>query len=181
MVRKAFVFLSLLLFVFLATAAYASGCFDVPKNYNKLSDKDFDGDGVPNDIDNCLFVKNSAQLDNNNDSVGNACDMDEDGLADHCDNCAELSNPSQQDENKDGVGDACNAFTNKKEMHKPAFLTKIFKKTPKKSALVATKKTVKNQPRLNIPQISKAALVETRVENDFSEFSDDSLVDDEYF
>ncbi|MBU0504358.1 MAG: thrombospondin type 3 repeat-containing protein [bacterium] len=181
MVRNTFIFLSLLFFVFLSTAALAAGCFDAPAGFNKFSDEDFDGDGILNDTDNCLFIKNGAQLDNNNDSVGDDCDMDEDGLADHCDNCAELSNPSQQDENKDGVGDVCSAFTSKKKLRKPYFLKKIFKNTPKKIGVVATTKPVKLQIKQNIPQSSKVRLVETKVENDFSEFNDDSLVDDEYF
>jgi len=35
---------------------------------------DSDGDGVPNDIDNCKLVYNPDQLDVDNDGTGNACD-----------------------------------------------------------------------------------------------------------
>ncbi|MFK8014866.1 MAG: thrombospondin type 3 repeat-containing protein [Gammaproteobacteria bacterium] len=37
---------------------------------------DVDGDGVPDDIDNCVDVANPTQLDTNGDGFGNACDAD---------------------------------------------------------------------------------------------------------
>jgi len=58
--------------------------------------KDMDGDGVLNDVDNCPFKSNPAQAD-----------YDGDGSGDVCDNCPEVANPGQADVDKDGIGDAC--------------------------------------------------------------------------
>jgi hypothetical protein len=57
---------------------------------------DFDQDGVPNNIDNCLFLANPTQLDSDADSIGDACD-----------NCPFVYNPLQEDSDEDGVGDYC--------------------------------------------------------------------------
>lgn len=40
---------------------------------------DLDGDGVPNDLDNCCDIPNPDQRDTNADGYGNACDGDVDG------------------------------------------------------------------------------------------------------
>ena len=39
----------------------------------------FDGDGVPDDADNCVSIANADQLDVDSDGVGNECDADADG------------------------------------------------------------------------------------------------------
>jgi hypothetical protein len=39
-------------------------------------DGDFDGDGIPDNEDNCLDVANSDQRDSNSDGIGNRCDPD---------------------------------------------------------------------------------------------------------
>ena len=57
---------------------------------------DRDGDGVPDDLDNCPDDANPSQAD-----------TDEDGVADACDNCPGTSNPEQTDTDEDGVGDEC--------------------------------------------------------------------------
>lgn len=57
---------------------------------------DFDGDGVANATDNCVFNANPLQEDPDGDLYGSACD-----------NCPSISNPLQEDENGDGVGDYC--------------------------------------------------------------------------
>ena len=57
---------------------------------------DHDGDGVCDDIDNCLFVANPAQSD-----------IDNDGRGDLCDNCPSIYNPYQYDSNGNGIGDLC--------------------------------------------------------------------------
>jgi hypothetical protein len=57
---------------------------------------DADGDGKPDDRDNCPFASNREQNDDDGDGVGNACD-----------NCAGSSNFQQLDSDGDGSGDAC--------------------------------------------------------------------------
>ncbi|MCZ6783091.1 MAG: thrombospondin type 3 repeat-containing protein, partial [Proteobacteria bacterium] len=39
---------------------------------------DRDGDGVPDDLDNCLAVANASQVNSDHDRFGNACDGDVD-------------------------------------------------------------------------------------------------------
>ena len=67
-----------------------------------LNDKD--GDGVADlgaqPEDNCPFVHNPTQAD-----------QDADGLGDACDNCRGVFNPQQRDLNYNGVGDACDRHT----------------------------------------------------------------------
>ena len=80
-----------------------------------------DGDGVPDDFDNCINVANPDQLDSDGDLIGDACDpepngpptplpvldSDDDGIGDDTDNCVDIANVDQADSNLDGVGDAC--------------------------------------------------------------------------
>jgi len=80
---------------------------------------DGDGDGVPNDEDNCPETTNPEQIDNDGDDIGNACDncpntsnpsqsdTDNDGIGDVCDNCLEAANSDQADSDSDGVGNIC--------------------------------------------------------------------------
>lgn len=71
--------------------------------------KDNDGDGVPNGIDNCPFVTNPNQSDLDGDESGDACDLDDDGdmVGDSSDNCPMVPNADQADSDADGAGDAC--------------------------------------------------------------------------
>jgi hypothetical protein len=55
-----------------------------------------DGDGVPDNTDNCPQIYDPGQPDG-----------DLDGLGDLCDNCPDHPNDDQADSNADGVGDAC--------------------------------------------------------------------------
>lgn len=57
---------------------------------------DRDGDGIPDQLDNCPFVPNRDQTDTDGDGVGDACD-----------NCRLVPNPDQSDINGNGIGDAC--------------------------------------------------------------------------
>jgi len=63
--------------------------FDTPLN-------DADGDGILDDVDNCVFTANLWQGDQDNDGVG-----------DWCDNCILTSNANQVDSDGNGLGDAC--------------------------------------------------------------------------
>jgi len=80
---------------------------------------DQDGDGVPDDEDNCPSTPNVDQADGDGDAVGDACDNapgvanpdqadgDGDGVGDVADNCPTAANADQADTNGDGFGDAC--------------------------------------------------------------------------
>ena len=85
---------------------------------------DADGDGVPDDFDNCPNVPNIDQKDSDGDSdpshqLGDACDncptvynpdqadADNDGAGDFCDNCPNTPNSDQADSDHDGIGDVC--------------------------------------------------------------------------
>ncbi len=59
---------------------------------------DTDGDGVPDDDDNCPNTPNPNQADGDGDGVGDACD-----------NCPATPNADQADGDGDGVGDVCDA------------------------------------------------------------------------
>lgn len=84
---------------------------------------DYDGDGVIDRFDNCAIIANPAQLDTNDDGIGDACtttisgvdvlDNDQDGIPDTVDNCRWVANPDQTDARKGGdfIGDACEQFT----------------------------------------------------------------------
>jgi hypothetical protein len=72
-------------------------------------DDDDDGDNVPDDIDNCLGLRNDDQKDADNDDIGNACDddYDGDGWYNTEDNCRTDPNPLQGNHDTDRYGDAC--------------------------------------------------------------------------
>uniref|UniRef100_A0A8C5BHD4 Thrombospondin 4 n=1 Tax=Gadus morhua TaxID=8049 RepID=A0A8C5BHD4_GADMO len=71
------------------------------------SDKDTHGDAC----DNCRHVENADQRDTDGDGKGDACDddMDGDGLKNFLDNCQRVVNRDQVDRDGDGVGDACDS------------------------------------------------------------------------
>jgi cysteine-rich repeat protein len=73
--------------------------------------EDFDGDGIPDDGDNCPQTPNKDQADADGDGVGDMCDADldadGDGVSNAEDNCLTEANPGQEDADGDGFGDAC--------------------------------------------------------------------------
>lgn len=78
------------------------------------SSSDSDGDGVPDEADNCIGVPNPEQGDRDGDGFGDPCDSDPgctdsdgDGACDEEDNCPGLTNPDQADADDDQIGDAC--------------------------------------------------------------------------
>lgn len=74
---------------------------------------DSDGDGVSDDVDNCLYDWNADQADFDGDGQGDACDstpngdIDVDSVDNAIDNCQTVYNPDQSDLDGDGVGDVC--------------------------------------------------------------------------
>jgi hypothetical protein len=72
---------------------------------------DLDGDGVPDETDNCPLIPNSDQVDQDLDELGNLCDndLDGDGFINSADNCPDLENPEQLDLDGDNIGDDCDS------------------------------------------------------------------------
>jgi hypothetical protein len=78
--------------------------------YSPFQDpNDIDGDGIPNDEDNCPEDYNPGQEDLDEDGQGDVCDpdIDGDGWLNGEDNCPYTYNPGQEDSDGDGIGDAC--------------------------------------------------------------------------
>ncbi len=75
------------------------------------NDTDADGDGVPDNTDNCPGLANTDQANHDGDTLGDACDPDDDndGVADGSDNCPLVANQTQADTDNDGQGDACDS------------------------------------------------------------------------
>ncbi len=90
---------------------------------------DSDGDGVCDNVDNCVNTANPDQADNDGDGIGNVCDdtpngggndpcanaggdTDGDGVCDNVDNCVNTANPDQADNDGDGIGNVCDDTPN---------------------------------------------------------------------
>ncbi len=74
---------------------------------------DADGDGIPDEEDNCPLIANASQTDYDGDGIGDICDIDDDndGVADTLDNCPLAQNADQTDWDGDGVGNECDMLT----------------------------------------------------------------------
>ena len=96
-------------------------------NYVTVSlaiDPDGDGDGIANNVDNCLDDANADQLDTDADGNGNVCDLDDDGdgVADSSDafpldetetidtDSDGTGNNADTDDDGDGVSDSLDAY-----------------------------------------------------------------------
>jgi len=92
--------------------------------YNDACRMDKDGDGIPDEIDNCPEVSNVSQADTDIDWIGDACDncpsvynsdqedLDKDGIGYVCDNCPNKANEDQEDSDGDGIGNICDNCVN---------------------------------------------------------------------
>lgn len=74
-----------------------------------IAQTDTDGDGIPDNLDNCPNTSNPDQADLDGDGIGDACDddIDGDGILNDNDNCPFTFNPDQADSNGNGIGDVC--------------------------------------------------------------------------
>jgi len=73
----------------------------VPNLSGFTPNPDVDDDGIINEIDNCPWVYNSGQEDDDIDDVGDVCD-----------NCPDDENTGQEDTDLDGIGDVCDVCPN---------------------------------------------------------------------
>ena len=95
---------------FLTLGGAETGRVVVPGLPGEICIVDSDGDGWPDEEDNCPNTSNGSQSDVNGDGIGDACqpdDADGDGWPDVDDNCPADPNADQSDLNGDGIGDVC--------------------------------------------------------------------------
>ena len=83
--------------------------YSPPCRFAVSANGDSDGDGWPDDFDNCPLTFNPDQADQDTDGEGDFCDndIDGDGIDNGIDNCPLTYNPLQEDGDLDGIGDSC--------------------------------------------------------------------------
>jgi hypothetical protein len=74
----------------------AMACTGLDICYNAACRQDYEGDGIPDQYDNCDHITNPSQANSDGDRHGDACD-----------NCPLVSNEDQSNVDFDWVGDAC--------------------------------------------------------------------------
>jgi hypothetical protein len=67
----------------------------------EVINSDVDGDGIPNDVDNCPLTANTDQANSDSDEFGDVCD-----------NCTLVANADQRDTDGDDYGNICDADLN---------------------------------------------------------------------
>ncbi|MDH3628632.1 MAG: thrombospondin type 3 repeat-containing protein, partial [Acidobacteriota bacterium] len=86
--------------------------------YKDFCFTDTDGDGVCDNVDNCVDDQNPSQTDTDSDGLGDDCDtcpndpdndIDGDGDCGDVDNCPSIANSNQQDQDQDGIGTVCDS------------------------------------------------------------------------
>lgn len=173
MVRSLFL-ASFFFLAFSSLNTFANDCLERPAEFVEKNSSDYDGDGILNAEDNCLFVANKDQLDSNGDRVGDACDTDLDSIPNHCDNCEDIANADQSDLNENNIGDLCEpeglakqeADGTKKKGGLFGNLKGIFKKKDKvEQTAVLEAPTNTKAEKIKVKKID-----ETQPQDDFSEF-----------
>jgi thrombospondin type 3 repeat protein len=115
----------------LGTACLLAGCnqlwgLEQTELIDGANIMDTDGDGILDQIDDCVGLANPDQVDTDGDGLGDACDPcptgsnhdeDKDGILDGCDNCPQLVNVDQANDDGDDLGNVCD--------HDPGIQTRV--------------------------------------------------------
>ncbi|MBW2994797.1 thrombospondin type 3 repeat-containing protein, partial [Candidatus Woesearchaeota archaeon] len=121
-------------------------CGSISEGNETPSDiNDTDGDGIPDEEDNCPEIHNPAQKDTDEDGIGDKCDEDtlkdnqdddKDKIKNGEDNCPEIYNPEQNDTDRDGIGDVCDEIWGNSSSINTNFINLTLNETPVGSTYV---------------------------------------------